>query len=129
LSPRAHASSSGRKSGRGKTHLAVAIASRAIQNGFDTRFVTAAEPIDDLYADFCSRGFTEGLVSYVHPGVPVVDEVGYLTYGTDAANTFFHVNDRHRKRGAMILTTNKPLNAWGGCCTMTVWLTRSRPDN
>src|SRR5207244_6393489 len=36
------------KPGRGKTHLAVAIAYRAIQNGFTARFVTAAELIDDL---------------------------------------------------------------------------------
>ena len=43
-----------------------------------------------------------------------VDEVGYLTYGTDAANMLFHVvNDRHRKKRAMIFTTNKPLTAWG----------------
>src|SRR2546428_13884306 len=43
-----------------------------------------------------------------------VDEVGYLTYGTDAANMLFHVvNDRHRKKRAMIFTTNKALPAWG----------------
>ena len=35
------------KPGRGKTHLAVAIAYRAIQNGFDSLFVTAAQLIDD----------------------------------------------------------------------------------
>src|SRR2546426_8784968 len=39
-----------------------------------------------------------------------IDEVGYLTYGTDAANMLFHVvNDRHRKKRAMIFTTNKAL--------------------
>jgi DNA replication protein DnaC len=104
----------GGKTGRGKTHLAVAIAYRAIQNGFDARFVTAAELIDELSAAFRSGGFTEALASYVHPGVLVVDEVGYLTYGTDAANMLFHVvNDRHRKRRAMVFTTNKPLTAWG----------------
>src|SRR5262249_12910089 len=36
------------KSGRGKTHVAVAVGYRAIQNGFDTIFVTAAELIEDL---------------------------------------------------------------------------------
>ncbi len=36
------------KAGRGKTHLAVAIAYRAIQNGFDALCVTAAELVDDL---------------------------------------------------------------------------------
>jgi DNA replication protein DnaC len=48
------------------------------------------------------------------PDVLIVDEVGYLTYGTDAANMLFHVvNDPHRKKRAMIFTTNKALPAWG----------------
>src|SRR5262245_57862917 len=38
--------------GRGKTHLAIAIAYRAIQNGFDAFFTTAAALIDDLSAAF-----------------------------------------------------------------------------
>src|SRR6202158_3624310 len=105
---------SGGKTARGKTHLAVAIAYRAIPNGWGARFVTAAELIDDLSAAFRGGGFTDTLATYVHPGVLVVDEVGYLTYGTDAANMLFHVvNDRHRKKRAMIFTTNKPLSAWG----------------
>ena len=40
--------------------------------------------------------------------------VGYLTYGTDAANMLFHVvNERHRRKRAMIFTTNKSLKARG----------------
>lgn len=102
------------KPGRGKTHLAVAIAYRAIQNGFDARFVTAAELIDDLSAAFRAGRLAEALTRYTHPNVLVVDEVGYLTYGTDAANMLFHVvNDRHRRKRAMVFTTNKPVNAWG----------------
>jgi DNA replication protein DnaC len=77
------------KPGRGKTHLAVAVAYRAIQNGFDALFTTAAELIDDLSAAFRS-------------------------YGTDAANMLFHVvNDRHRRKRSMIFTTNKPTSARG----------------
>jgi transposase len=54
------------------------------------------------------------LERYTHPHVLVIDEVGYLTYGTDAANMLFHVvNDRHKRKRAMIFTTNKPLAAWG----------------
>src|SRR6266487_4159733 len=102
------------KPGRGKTHLAVAIAYRAIQHGFDALFVTAAELIDDLSAAFRRGQLADTLARYVHPSVIVVDEVGYLTYGTDAANMLFHVvNDRHRKKRAMIFTTNKPLSGWG----------------
>src|SRR5712691_10709522 len=104
----------GGKPGRGKTHLAVAIAYRAIQNGFDARFVTAAELIDELSAAFRSGRLAEALAAYIHPSLLICDEVGYLTYGTDAANMLFHVvNDRHRKKRAMIFTTNKALTAWG----------------
>lgn len=102
------------KPGRGKTHLAVAIAYRAIQNGFEALFVTAAELIDELSAAFRKGQLAESLARYTHPHVLVVDEVGYLTYGTDAANMLFHVvNDRHKRKRSMIFTTNKPLSAWG----------------
>ena len=44
----------------------------------------------------------------------VVDEVGYLAYGDDAANVLYHVvNDRHIKGRAMVFTTNKHPNRWG----------------
>jgi DNA replication protein DnaC len=102
------------KTGRGKTHLAVAIGYRAIQNGFETLFTTAAELIEDL-SNASKRGnLQESLTTYTHPHVLVIDEVGYLTYGPDAANVLFHVvNDRHLRKRPMIFTTNKPLNEWG----------------
>ena len=102
------------KTGRGKTHLAVAIGYRAIQNGFETLFTTAAELIEEL-SNASKRGHQQGsLATYTHPHVLVIDEVGYLTYGPDAANVLFHVvNDRHLRKRPMVFTTNKPLNEWG----------------
>lgn len=102
------------KTGRGKTHLAVAIGYRAIQNGFETLFTTAAELIEDL-SNASKRGhLQESLATYTHPHVLVIDEVGYLTYGPEAANVLFHVvNDRHLRKRPMVFTTNKPLNEWG----------------
>src|SRR5260370_25011431 len=102
------------KTGRGKTHLAVAIGYRAIQNGFETLFTTAAELIEDL-SNASKRGnLQESLTTYTHPHVLVIDKVGYLSYGPDAANVLFHVvNDRHLRKRPMIFTTNKSLNQWG----------------
>src|SRR5438105_142234 len=102
------------KTGRGKTHLAVAIGYRAIQNGFEALFTTAAELIEDL-SNASKRGnLQESLTAYTHAHVLVIDEVGYLTYGPEAANVLFHVvNDRHLRKRPMIFTTNKPLNEWG----------------
>ena len=102
------------KTGRGKTHLAVAIGYRAIQNGFETLCTTAAELVEEL-SNASKRGhLQEALLTYTRPHVLVVDEVGYLTMLPDAANVLFHVvNDRHLRKRAMIFTTNKALNEWG----------------
>jgi len=102
------------KPGRGKTHLAVAIAYHALQNGFDALVTTAADLIDDLSATSCDGRLREALVRYVKPHLLFVDEVGYLAYGDDAANVLFHVvNERHIKKRAMVFTTNKHPKHWG----------------
>lgn len=102
------------KPGRGKTHLAIAIAYRALQNGFEALFTTAAQLIDELSAASREGKLTTALAKYVRPHVLVVDEVGYLTYGDDAANVFFHVvNERHIRKRSMIFTTNKKPKTWG----------------
>ncbi|MGE5716622.1 MAG: IS21-like element helper ATPase IstB [Acidobacteriota bacterium] len=102
------------KPGRGKTHLAIAIAYRAIQNGFESIFTTAAALIDELSAASRQGLLREALAKYLHPHVLVIDEVGYLAYGDDAANVLYHVvNERHLKRRSTIFTTNKSLDSWG----------------
>src|SRR5262249_49364783 len=95
----------------GKT---VAIGHRAIQNGFETFCTTAAELVEDLSNASNQGHLQESLLTYTRPHVLIIDEVGYLTYGPDAANVMFHVvNDRHLKKRPMIFTTNKPLSEWG----------------
>lgn len=102
------------KPGRGKTHLAVAISYKHIQNGFDVLFVTAAKMIDELSAAALEGRLSSVLTRYTHPALLVVDELGYLSYGNDAANMLFHVvNDRYLAARSMIFTTNKKLTDWG----------------
>jgi len=101
-------------SGTGKTHLAVAVAYRAIQNGFDAVFTTATALIAELSLASRRGRLRHTLTAYTHPHVLVIDEVGYLSYGPDAANVLFQVvNDRYLHQRPMIFTTNKPLAAWG----------------
>ncbi len=102
------------KPGRGKTHLAIALAYRAMQNGFDALFTTAAELIDELSAASKDGKLRDALARYIKPHVLVVDEVGYLPYGDDAASVLYHVvNDRHIRHRAMVFTTNKHPKRWG----------------
>jgi DNA replication protein DnaC len=100
--------------GRGKTHLGVAIAYRAIQNGFEARFTTADELIGVLSTAARRGQLEEALEPYVHPHVLVIDELGYQSYAADAANVLFRVvSQRHLKRRSTLVTTNKPLAALG----------------
>lgn len=101
--------------GRGKTHIAIAIAYRAILNGFIAKFTHAAELIDHLSAESRKGNLRQALTAYVNPHVLIIDEVGYLSHGPEAANVLFHVvQQRHAKKKPMIFTTNKaPLTQWG----------------
>ncbi len=100
--------------GRGKTHLAIAIAFKAIQNGFDARFTTAAQLLGELHAAAHRGDHDEVLDAYVAPGVLVIDELGYLAYGPDAANCLFQVIDQRYLRGrSVVITSNKEPATWG----------------
>jgi DNA replication protein DnaC len=100
--------------GLGKTHLAIAIAYRAIQNGYEALFTGANEMMDALALAGKEGRFREALAEYVAPPVLVIDELGYLTHRPDAANVLFHVvNERHLRRRPILMTTNKPEAAWG----------------
>ena len=102
------------KSGRGKTALAIATAIRAVHNGYDARFTTAAALIDDLVAAARKGQLAEATAAYRHPDVLIIDEVGYLPYVDDAANVLYGVVDgRHLDRRPIIFTTNKGLETWG----------------
>lgn len=100
--------------GRGKTHIAVAIGYRAIQNGHTARFVGASSLIDELGLAAREGRLREATAEWVQPDVLIVDEVGYLQHAENAANVLFGVVDqRYLRRKPMIFTTNKRLRAWG----------------
>jgi len=97
--------------GTGKTHLCIAIAYKAIQNGFVARFTTAAALINELSI---APNRTLALKPFLQPHVLVIDEMGYLGYGAGAADVLFQVVDHRYHQGKPILfTTNKPLAHWG----------------
>ncbi len=102
------------KPGRGKTHLAIAMAYKAIQNGYEACFTTAAALLNQLHRGATSGEFEESIARYVDPHVLAIDELGYLSYGPDAANLLFQVVDqRYLKRRPMIFTSNKEPGEWG----------------
>lgn len=101
-------------SGTGKSHLAIAIAYRAIQHGYEARFVGADALIGELSRAALKGRLDLALAPYLHPHVLVIDELGYLSHAPDAANVLYRViNERYLHQRPMLLTTNKPLAALG----------------
>lgn len=100
-------------SGVGKSHLAQALAYRAVMAGIKTRFITAA----DLMLQLATAKKQDRLTGYfnraiIGPRLLVVDEIGYLPFGRDEANLFFNVVAKRYERGSMILTSNLPFGQW-----------------
>jgi DNA replication protein DnaC len=100
-------------SGVGKSHLAIALAYRAAIAGIKTRFLTAA----DLMLQLATAKNQGRLKEYfnraiIGPRLLVVDEIGYLPFGSGEANLFFQVVAKRYERGSMILTSNLPFTQW-----------------
>jgi DNA replication protein DnaC len=100
-------------SGVGKSHLAQALAYRAVMAGIKTRFITAA----DLMLQLATARKQERLREYfnravVGPRLLVIDEIGYLPFGREEANLFFNVVAKRYERGSIILTSNLPFAQW-----------------
>lgn len=100
-------------SGVGKSHLAQALAYRAVMAGIKTRFITAA----DLMLQLATARKQERLREYfnraiVGPRLLVIDEIGYLPFGREEANLFFNVVAKRYERGSIILTSNLAFSQW-----------------
>jgi DNA replication protein DnaC len=101
--------------GCGKTHLAVALATIAVEAGYRGYFTAAHDMTKTLMRSQTEGNFTSKLKNYTAPTVLVIDDVGLLPIGgTDGAAVFFHVvNTRYEKGHPTIVTTNRGLPAWG----------------
>lgn len=97
--------------GVGKTHIAVALALTAISQGHSAYFVTMQNLIDYLAAG--PEPASTKIRVLLRPKVLVIDEVGYLPLGREAANWFFELVARRYEKGAIILTSNKSYGDWG----------------
>jgi DNA replication protein DnaC len=105
--------------GLGKTMIAKNIAHQAVLAGFSVLFTTAAEMIEDLRT--CSpESLRRRLARYTRPSLLVVDEVGYLSYDSHAADLLYKVVDRRYERPgvrdaaprSILITTNLAFRDW-----------------
>jgi len=99
-------------SGTGKTHLAIALAVLACQQGRRVRFTTLAALANELQEAESRRELSRVVARYVRTELVVLDELGYLALPAGAAELVFQVISERNERASMIVTTNLPFGEW-----------------
>ena len=101
--------------GVGKTHLAIALALRAIENGHGAYFVRAYDLMEDLRKARAEHNLDRRMKVYLAPKVLVVDEFGIWPYDRESATAFFTLVSARYERGSIItsFTSNKGFGEWG----------------
>ena len=99
--------------GVGKTHLAIALALRATENGHGAYFVRDYDLMEDLRKARADHNLDRRMRVYLAPKVLIVDEFGIWPYDRESATAFFTLVSARYERGSIILTSNKGFSEWG----------------
>lgn len=99
--------------GVGKTHLAVALGIRAIEQGHGVYFARAHDLLEDLRQAQAEHRLDRRMRVYLAPKVLIIDEFGVWPYDRMAATALFSLISARYERGSIILTSNKGFGEWG----------------
>jgi len=99
--------------GVGNSFLAKCMAYAATQAGIKVLFTTAMDMINHLIAAEADHSLLKKLQYYQSQELLVIDEIGYLSLGTQGSNLFFQVISTRHERKSTVITTNRPFAQWG----------------
>jgi len=97
--------------GVGKSHLAVALATKAAHFGISIYFTTMADLMLKLKKDAADGHIGKGR-GYLKSGLLVVDEVGYMPIDRKEAHLFFQFVCHRYEKSSTIMTSNKSFGEW-----------------
>lgn len=98
--------------GTGKTHLAIALALAACQEGYRVRFFTAAGLVTALTEARDDKALLRFKKQLARKQVVIVDEFGYVPFSKTGAELLFEFFAERYERGSVIVTTNLPFDQW-----------------
>lgn len=98
--------------GVGKTHLGVALGVKAIEHGFGVVFYRLDELLPIMRRDADLQPSLLRRKKYINTGLLILDEVGFEPMTRQDATLFFRLVSHRYQKGAILITTNKGIEAW-----------------
>ena len=111
--------------GTGKTHLALALSTRAIRKGYKSRFFNLVDLANQLECEKAAGHAGRLACSIEKMDVLVLDELGYLPFSKNGGQLIFHLLSKIHSNTSIIITTNLTFSEWSqvfGCNKMTAAL-------
>ena len=111
--------------GTGKTHLALALSTRAIRKGYKSRFFNLVDLANQLECEKAAGHAGRLACSIEKMDVLVLDELGYLPFPKNGGQLIFHLLSKIHSNTSIIITTNLTFSEWSqvfGCNKMTAAL-------
>jgi DNA replication protein DnaC len=99
--------------GVGKSHLAIGLGRKVVEQGHTVRFTTATALLAVLGKAESEGKLADKLTEYSKPRLLIIDELGYLPFERRAGHLFFQLVNRRYEKGSLLVTTNQRVSEWG----------------
>ncbi len=98
--------------GTGKTGLATAFVTHAIDCGYNGRFVGFAELVEQLYQSVADHTEARVIKTFAATDCLVIDELGYVEVEPVQVGLFFTLMHKRHKKKTTLITTNLGFSQW-----------------
>jgi DNA replication protein DnaC len=98
--------------GVGKTHLAVGLGVKAVEQGFSAQFYRFDELLIALKGDAAVPPSRLRRKKYLSTALLIIDEMGFEPMDREEASLFFRLVTYRYGRGSILITTNKSVRDW-----------------
>lgn len=99
--------------GLGKTHSLVATGRDLCKQGFNVKFYTACDLVNQLEEAKKKLELTKYMDRLMVPHLLIIDELGFVPFSDHGARLLFDVFSKRYERGSIAVSTNLAFNKWG----------------
>jgi DNA replication protein DnaC len=98
--------------GTGKTGLATAFLTHAIDRGYNGKFVPFAELVEQLYRSVADHTEARVIKSFAAADCLLIDELGYVEVEPVQVGLFFTLMNKRHKKKTTLITSNLGFSQW-----------------